>query len=323
MPTPVTLIVVCHESRRHLPRLFACLGEQQVLPARILVLDNASADGSAAAATDLVTADPRLAARTTVVRLEQNIGFAAANNRGIALADTEYVALLNPDAFPRPGWLAALLDAASGHPDCAAFGSRQMQADQPDVIDGLGDCYSITGLAWRRGHGRRLTAADLVPCEICSPCAAAALYRRAAVLDVGGFDEDYFCYFEDVDLGLRLRLRGERARYVPEAVVEHVGGGSSGGGRSATATYFGHRNLVWTAVKNLPFPLIVASLLAQIPQTIISGAVCWRRRHLRDFLRSKWDAARGCGACLHKRSAVQRGRRVTWIALWKSFQPSV
>jgi GT2 family glycosyltransferase len=322
MPTPVTLIVVCHESRRHLPRLFACLGEQ-LLPARILVLDNASADGSAAAAADLVTADPRLAERTTVMRLEQNIGFAAANNRGIALADTEYVALLNPDAFPRPGWLAALLDAAGRHSDCAAFGSRQMQADQPDVIDGLGDCYSITGLAWRRGHGRRLTAADLVPCEIFSPCAAAALYRRAAVLDVGGFDEDYFCYFEDVDLGLRLRLRGERARYVPEAVVEHVGGGSSGGGRSATATYLGHRNLVWTAVKNLPFPLILASLLAQIPQAMISAVVCWRRGHLRDFLRSKVDAVRGCGACLKKRSTVQRMRRVTSIALWKSFQPSV
>jgi GT2 family glycosyltransferase len=329
MPAPdsrlpdVTVIVVNYNGGEHVLRCLAAIGAQARLPEAVIVVDNASTDGSAPACTAAIAADARLAERTQFVRLDTNAGFAAANNRGIAMADTAYVALLNPDAFPEPGWLAALLDAATRHPEIAAFGSRQMLAGRDGIVDGLGDCYSLTGLAWRRGHGRRLAPADLVPREIFSPCAAAALYRRAAVLEVGGFDEDYFCYFEDVDLGLRLRLAGHRARYVPDAVVAHVGGASSGGGRSPTATFFGHRNLVWTAIKDLPAPLLCIFLLAQIPQTIFVAVACAWRGRLRTFLRSKCDAVRGLGACLRKRRLVQQGRRMTAWGLWKSFDTPV
>lgn len=325
MPAPdsrlpdVTVIVVNYNGGDHVLRCLAAIAAQARLPEAVIVVDNASTDDSAPACTTAIAANPRLAGRTQFVRLDTNLGFAAANNRGIAMADTEYVALLNPDAFPGPGWLAALLDAATRHPEIAAFGSRQMLAGRDGIVDGLGDCYSLTGLAWRRGHGRRLTPSDLAPREIFSPCGAAALYRRAAVLDVGGFDEDYFCYFEDVDLGLRLRLAGHRARYVPDAVVEHVGGASFGGGRSPAATYFGHRNLVWTAVKDLPTPLLCISLLAQIPQTMFVAAACVWRGRLRAFVRGKCDAVRGLGACLRKRRLVQQGRRMNAWALWKSF----
>lgn len=318
LPT-VTVIIVNHDGADHVLRCLDCLAAQTHLPEAIAIFDNASTDGSADACERAVAARPALAGCTRLVRLAVNEGFAAANNRGIAMGDTEYVALLNPDAFPDPGWLAALLDAAVRHPECVAFGSRQMQADRDDVIDGLGDCYSLTGLAWRRGHGRRLTAADLEPREIFSPCAAAALYRRAAVVEAGGFDEDFFCYFEDVDLGLRLRLAGHQARYVPDAVVAHVGGASSGGGRSPTATYYGHRNLVWTAVKSLPFPLLLASLLAQFPQTIIALILCLARGQARAFVISKWDALQGLSRCLHKRAAVQRSRRASVWSIWTSF----
>jgi GT2 family glycosyltransferase len=329
MPAPdsrlpdVTVIVVNYNGGEHVLRCLAAIAAQARLPAAVIVVDNASTDGSAPACTAAIAADPRLAERTRFVRLDTNVGFAAANNRGIAMADTQYVALLNPDAFPEPGWLASLLDAAARHPEIASFGSRQMLAGRDGIVDGLGDCYSLTGLAWRRGHGRRLAPADLVPREIFSPCAAAALYRRAAVLEVGGFDEDFFCYFEDVDLGLRLRLAGHRARSVPDAVVEHVGGASSGGGRSPTATYYGHRNLVWTAVKDLPAPLLCIFLLAQIPQTMFVAAVCAWHGRLRAFLHGKCDAVRGLGACLRKRRLVQQGRRMTAWALWKSFDSPV
>lgn len=318
-PPSVTVIVVNHDGGGHVLRCLDCLAAQTHLPEAIVFLDNASTDGSADACARAIAASPVLANRTRLVRLAANEGFAAANNRGIAMADTACVALLNPDAFPEPGWLAALLDAARRHPECAAFGSRQMRADRGDVIDGLGDCYSLTGLAWRRGHGRRLTPADLQPREIFSPCAAAALYRRAAVLEAGGFDEDFFCYFEDVDLGLRLRLAGHRARYVPDAVVEHVGGASSGGARTATATYFGHRNLVWAAFKSLPAPLLAASLLAQIPQTIIGLSVCLARGQARAFMTGKWDALKGLPRCFRKRAEVQRSRRASVWSIWTSF----
>lgn len=319
----VTVVVVNFNGGDLVIRCLEHVARQERLPERIVLLDNASTDGSLAACRRLVEADERLRIRTLIDPLSANHGFAAANNRGIAMADTEYVALLNPDAFAAPGWLQALLDTAARHPDIAAFGSRQMLAGRDGIVDGLGDCYSLTGLAWRRGHGRRLVPADLASREIFAPCAAAALYRRAAVLEVSGFDADYFCYFEDVDLGLRLRLAGHRALYVPEAVVEHVGGASSGGGRSPTATYFGHRNLVWTAIKDLPAPLLCIFLLAQIPQTIFLTVVCAWRGRLRAFLCGKCDAVRGLGACLRKRRIVQRGRRRTAWALWKSFDSPV
>ena len=89
--------------------------------------------------------------------------------------------------------------------------------------------------------------------EIFAPCAAAALYRRAAFLEAGGFDEHFFCYMEDVDLGFRLRLLGYRCGYAPAAIVHHVGSGTTGA-RSPFTVYHGHRNLVWTYVKNMPTP---------------------------------------------------------------------
>ncbi|MFM7136335.1 MAG: glycosyltransferase family 2 protein [Planctomycetota bacterium] len=311
--TRVTVVIVNFNGGAHVVRCLECLAAQTVPPARIVLVDNASGDGSLAACRDLVAARPGLAGRTTIAALEANLGFAAGSNRGLALAETEFVALLNPDAFPEPGWLEALVAAAAAHPACTAFGSRQMLAGQPGVIDGIGDRWHVSGLAWREGHGRPMEPADLVAREIFSPCAAAALYRRDAVLAAGGFDEDYFCFGEDVDLGFRLRIAGHTARSVPEAVVEHVGGASSDG---RLATYLGHRNLLWTLVKNTPGPILPAALLAHLFQSILLGLVLGCRGRGRAFARAKWDAVVGLGGCWRKRRGVQAGRRTsTWRLL--------
>jgi len=136
-----------------------------------------------------------------------------------------------------------------------------------------------------------------------------------AVLAAGGFDEDYFCYGEDVDLGYRLRLAGHGARYVPEAVVEHVGGGSSAG---ELATYLGHRNLVWTVLKDTPGPLLPAVLLAHLLQSMLGGVVLGLQGRGRSFARAKRDALVGLGACWRKRRRVQAGRRVSSWRLLKT-----
>lgn len=132
------------------------------------------------------------------------------------------------------------------------------------------------------------------PCrEVFSPCAAAALYRRSALRAVGGFDEDYFCYVEDVDLGFRLRLAGHKALYVPDAVVHHVGSGTTGGQHSDFAVYHGHRNLVWTFVKNMPGMLFWLLLLLHVMinlATILWFAVKGRGGVI---LRAKRDALLG------------------------------
>lgn len=309
----VTVVIVNFNGGAHVVRCLESLAAQTVLPERIVLVDNASGDGSLAACREVVAARAGLAERTTIDAVGANLGFAAGTNRGLAAATTEFVALLNPDAFPEPRWLEALVAAAAAHPECAAFGSRQMLAGQPGVLDGIGDRWHVSGLAWREGHGRRVGPADLVAREIFSPCAAAALYRRAAVLAAGGFDEDYFCFGEDVDLGFRLRLAGHTARYVPDAVVEHVGGASS---ESRLATYLGHRNLLWTLVKNTPGTILPAALLAHVSQSIFVGVVLGCRGRGGAFARAKWDAMVGLGRCWRKRRGVQAGRRIsTWRIL--------
>ena len=313
----VTVIVVNHGGGLHVLRCLACLADQTLPPARILVIDNASTDGSAAACERAIAADVRLDGLAEVWRFATNLGFAAACNRGIHAADTPLVALLNPDAFPEPEWLERLVAAQSAHPTCVAFGSRQMLADHPDVLDGIGDRYHLGGMAWRQGHGRSIRSDDLGDREIFSACAAAVLYRRDAVTAVGGFDEDFFCYCEDVDLGFRLRLAGHHARYVPDAVVHHVGWASSrSDGRLAAA--LGHRNLVWTLVKNMPGPLLAASLPAHFLQTILAAVVLARRGHAAAFVRAKLDAVRGFPNVWRKRRQVQASRVASVAAIWRA-----
>jgi GT2 family glycosyltransferase len=306
----VTVVIVNFNGGSYVLRCLESLAAQTLLPERIVLVDNASEDNSLGACREFVASRPELAERTTFDASSENLGFAAGSNRGIAAAATELVALLNPDAFPEPGWLEALVTAAAAHPESAAFGSRQMLADRPGVLDGIGDRWHASGLAWRDGHGRPLRPADLEAREIFSACAAAALYRRAAVIAVGGFDEDYFCYGEDVDLGFRLRLACHTARFVPDAVVEHVGGASSTG---PFATYFGHRNLVWTLVKNTPGPVLPVALLAHLSQSILGLLILGCRGRGSAFLRAKLDATAGLGGCWRKRRGVQAARRVsTW-----------
>ena len=279
------------------------------MPQRVLVVDNASSDHSAAFAGQF--------AGVNLLKMTANLGFAAGNNHALAECDTEFVALLNPDAFPEPDWLERLLTAAGAHPDAAAFGSRQLCQGDPEVLDGIGDTYHMSGLVWRERYGARQQACDLIPQEIFSPCAAAALYRRQALVDVGGFDDDYFCYIEDVDLGFRLRLAGYKAMYVPDAVVHHVGSATTGGQRSDFSVYHGHRNLVWTFVKNMPGALFWLLLPFHLLMNLATVGMFMVRGQGGVILRAKWDAIRGLPRMWVKRQQIQARRVVTVQEIWR------
>jgi len=294
------------------PLLAECLKHlqaQTVSADAIIVVDNASTDGSADIA--------RAYSNIVLYQSNKNLGFAAGNNLALAHANTEYVALLNPDAFPAPDWLDQLLAAATQYPDAASFGSRQLCSSASDLIDGIGDIYHMSGLVWRRHHGASQTACDLVRQEIFSPCAAAALYRRQALVEVGGFDEDYFCYVEDIDLGFRLRLAGYDSMYIPEAVVFHVGSATTGGKNSDFSVYHGHRNLVWTFVKDMPGILFWVLLPCHLLLNLLTLGVFSMRGQGRVISRAKWDALRGVPNAWKKRSRIQ-ARRLTGVgSIWR------
>lgn len=218
MLEPVTVVVPTWNSARWLPDCLAALARQSLTPQEILVVDSASSDGTAATVAQ--------AEATRVVALRANRGFAAAANAGWRAARAPWVALLNPDTRPERDWLLALAEALAGSGDDVwAIASKMLRMDAPETIDDAGDLLSRFGAAVKRGHGEsedRWRTAD----DVLSPCAGAALYRRDVLDRLGGFDEGFESYLEDLDLGLRARLGGWRCRFEPGARVLHQGGGS-------------------------------------------------------------------------------------------------
>lgn len=310
MALQVAVIIVNFNSGALLLECLDHLRAQTRRPERIIVVDNASDDGSA---DRLEQKYPEI----EVIRLQQNLGFAAANNLAAQqVPEVEWLALLNPDAFPAPDWLEKLLAATSSYPDCAMFGARLLNAHDPQQLDGTGDIYHVSGLAWRRDHNRAASAGVNEAGDIFSPCAAAALYRRTAFAEAGGFDEAYFCYFEDVDLGFRLQLLGYQCRYVPTAVVRHIGSAVTVQ-HSAFSVYHGHRNLVWTYCKNMPGPLFWLYLPQHLLLNVITLLWFALQGQGRVILRAKWDAVRGLPRCWRQRRVIQCQRRVGLWPLWR------
>lgn len=300
----VSVIIVNYNSRNLLEQCLRRLEGQTLTGFKTIVVDNGSTDGSIERLKSEVN-------RCRVIFNRHNLGFAAANNLAIRETETAWVALLNPDAFPEPGWLSNLMLAARNNPDYSFFASKLISAGNPRVLDGAGDEYHVSGLVWRRGHGTIASGYLTEDREVFSPCAAAALYHRSDLIEIGGFDEDFFCYVEDVDLGFRLRLAGRRCLYVPEAVVHHAGSATTGR-KSDFCVYHGHRNLVWTFVKNMPMPLLAIYLPAHILLNLFSLLWFIIIGQAATILRSKRDAVKGIPRMWEKRRHIQGERRVGW-----------
>jgi N-acetylglucosaminyl-diphospho-decaprenol L-rhamnosyltransferase len=306
----VSVIVLAYESGALLTECLASLERQTVPDVEVILADNASTDGAPEAAA---------AAHPSVRLLENgaNLGFAAGINRGVAAASGRWVAFLNPDAFAEPDWLERLLAAAAANPEVRCFTSRQLMAEDPTVLDGLGDVMSVTGFPYRGGY-LLPDPGTAVLGEVFSACGGAMMIERALFLEMGGFDERLFCYCEDVDLGYRLRLRGEPTLVVPDAVVRHVGGLSSGGPRSDFAVFHGTRNRFWVFVKDTP-PLL---FWLTLPLHLFTTAVLFWRHQVHGELAAPWRGfkagVKGIGTALEARREAQAQRKVGSLAILRA-----
>jgi len=242
-----SVVVVAYQSGPTLARSLGGLAAQTFRDFEVLLVDNASTDGAPQAAAK---ADPSI----QLIEPGVNTGFAAGNNLAARQARGRWLVLLNPDAYPHPDWLANLAAAAERHPDVNSFASLQLVADAPGLMDGAGDVMTSAGIPFRGGYQRKETP-KVFEGEVFSACGAAMMLDRGLFLALGGFDERYFCYCEDVDLGYRLRLAGEPTLLIPAAKVEHVGSATLGV-RSDFALFHGTRNRVWTFLKNTPSPML-------------------------------------------------------------------
>ena len=296
----VTVAIVAYQSGAFLQPCVDALAAQSYAGFEAIVVDNASTDGSVKA---LKLPD----ARFRVEPMGQNLGFAAANNVAARMARGEFLVTLNPDTRARPDWLAELVAAADRWPQAASVGSTQVSLADPTVLDGVGDVWHVAGVAWRARLGRPV--AEIPPeGEVFAPCAAAALYRLAPFRELGGFDERFFCYCEDLDLGYRLRLDGWTAVQAPRAVVDHAGSGISGR-TSAFTLFHGHRNRVWTYVKNTPGVWMWLLLPYHLAYDALMSYTSLRIGHGWTVARAHWAALTGIGPVLGDRRRVQKARK--------------
>jgi len=308
----IAVVIVNFNSGTLLEQCLNALASQTLLADRIVVVDNASDDGSEQAVSRAVNDDALshdFRQSLGLLRLDSNTGFAQANNLAVAeLHDVEWVVTLNPDAFAASDWLQQLLETSLRKPSFDFFGCKMLSEDAT-TLDGVGDIYHSSGLVWRAGHGVPVSDKDRQECEIFSACAAAAMYRRRCWLEAGGLDERYFCYVEDVDLGFRLRLLGYRCWYAASAEVMHIGSAVSGS-HSDFTVYHGHRNLVWTYLKNMPPPLFWFYLPQHLVLNVVTIAGFCLRGQVRPVLRAKGHALLRLPEFWSDRRRIQRERRV-------------
>lgn len=305
----VTVIVINYNGASYIKRCLMSLAQQTFSSFRAIIVDNGSTDDSRRHFEGLDS-------RFQVILLDQNRGFAAANNLAIKLAETKWVATLNPDAFPNPDWLEKLMQGTLRYPQISFFGSVQLQDRDENRFDGIGDVYSFLGLFWRGAFDYPVYRLDSDG-EIFSPCAAAALYKLSALNEVNGFDESFFCYCEDIDLGFRLRLKGHKCVLIKDAIVNHLGS-ESVGRYGDFAIYHGFRNRLWTFVKNYPGPIF----LAIAPLTFITVTLLavdkMRIGKSRPAMTGIIDAIKDIKRVWKERKHVQSSTNVTCFQIYQS-----
>lgn len=254
-----TIIIPNYNGRNYIEN---CLKSLEKEPARILVVDNGSGDGSRELVEEKFP-------EVELIALDNNQGFCGAVNRGIAESKTTYVILLNNDTVACPGFVRAL-EAPLQQDERIFSGAAQMiNMKNPRLIDDAGDYYCALGWAFAAGKDKERDAYQHRR-DIFAACGGACIYRRKILSEIGVLDENHFAYLEDIDLGYRARIAGYRNLYIPEARVYHAGSASSGSRYNAFKVDLTARNSVYLIYKNMPvlqillnLPLLLAGYLVK------------------------------------------------------------
>jgi GT2 family glycosyltransferase len=301
-PSRVSVIVVNWNGASYLSQCLGSLSQQSYTDTEIILVDNGSSDQS----IDLVRKDfPEV----KLIELADNSGFTGGNLAGLSIAQGEFIALVNNDTRVERDWLEKLLGPMMVEPTVGICASKLI-IEGTDLIDSAGDGLATGGVGFNRGFGvSRREYCSFEP--VFAACAAAALYRREMINDIGFLDEDFFLYDEDVDLSFRAQLAGWKCMYVPEAVVYHKGNATAVR-LSDTHVYYHTRNLEFVWIKNMPTGLMFRFAHHKLLQELGSFCyLCLRHMKWRAFFKAKRDALKMLPVILGKRKTIQTRKRVS------------
>lgn len=297
-----SIVIPNWNGARFLPICLNALQRQTYPNTEVIIVDNASSDGS----QDLLA---REYPWVKLVALPENRGFTGACNAGMQAAQGEFVALLNNDTEADTNWVAAVVDAFERHPEIGSVASKMLLFDQRDHIHTAGDYFTRDGRAGNRGvwqqDGGQFDREEYV----FSACGGSSAYRRALLDQIGLLDDDFFFSLEDVDFGWRAQLAGWRCLYTPAAIVYHHLSATGGG---VTASYYDGRNLIYVLIKDYPFwrkdGLRILRAQARLAWEAFRS---WRGAAARARLRGMLAGVFGIPRMLRKRRDVQALRRLT------------
>ncbi len=298
----VSIIVVNWNGRHFLKECLTSLNRQTYTHYEIILVDNGSNDSSVEFVHDNFP-------RVKTVQLVENKGFAGGNIKGMEVSKGDFIVLLNNDTRVDKQWLENLIQPMRGDSALGMCASKLI-VEATGTIDSAGDCLTTWAVGFKRGFGQDPDS-YFPEKNVFGACAAAALYRRTMLDDIGFLDEDFFFNDEDTDLNFRAQLGGWKCAYVPSAVVHHKVNATIGK-LSDEHVYFHVRNLEFLWIKNMPTGLMIRFAHHKVLQEIGSFFyLCLRHRKWSAFFRGKRDALRMLPVMLKKRREVQSKKRVT------------
>ena len=312
----ISVIIANLNGKAYLPACLESLWAQTFRDFEVILVDNGSTDGS----FELVKKDYPW---VKVIALKTNTGFARGNNIGFESCSSEFVATLNNDTIAEAGWLQALYEAVKDNSDTGMVASKIYLGKEGRELDSVGMLLYPDGMSRQCGHGEEDHGQFDGIKEVLIPSACAALYRREMLRQIGYFDEDFFSYCEDVDLGLRGRLAGWKAVLAPGATVRHLYSRTSGR-YSEFKAFHVERNHFWVLIKDLPLSYIILFPFYTVWRYIIQiyGLMSGRGSVARFaertgagamlviVLRSYWSAFLALPRTLKKRRLIWKGRRI-------------
>ncbi len=298
MGKPRVTFVIPHWNRRYLlEKSIPSLLNQDYTSFRILVVDNGSQDDS------MVWLNENYPSVDTLL-LPENTGYAPAANIGLKAADSEYIAFYSNDVIADPSWLGNLVEVMDANPSLGFAGGKIIWSEDTKIIYAVGDHYGIDALPYNIGKDEEDIGQYEEPREVLAICTAASLFRKAALDEVGSYDEQYFAHGEDTDLCLRLRLADWRGAYVPPAVSYHIGSASSEPG-SKDFIRRTNRNAIFTFIKDYPGGIMKRHLPELVSTFFLS---LFLTDHPLSALLGRLDALKKLPALLRKRKEIQRNR---------------